>query len=551
MQRVRLPSWELGECPIPRGCRFEPAAADHACRFIERFLTHTKGEWSGTPFILAPWQRRDIREIFGRVYDDGRRVIRQVYVEIPKKNGKSELAAAIALYMLFADGEAEPEVYGAAADLQQASIVWGVAARMVLNSPHLKRLTGGGRYVLESGKRIKVPSTGGVYRALTAEVAGKHGYNASCVVFDEVHCQKDFRLWEVLTVGAGAARRQPLTYAITTAGIIGESPVAEMLHREAVDILRGVVPCPEWFYPVVYAAPEDADWTDEGVWRAVNPALGDEDEIKPGGAFVRIEALRREFEAARMRPALEGAFRRLHLNQWVRNDERWIRAEDWDACTGTLDLAAARDWVWWGGLDLSSRVDLTALVLAARDGAGVWWLMPYVWLPEGAIERSRLAVERERYREWCKRGLVTVCPGDVVDYAMVARRVRELADQYRIAAIAYDPMFAGQLAQELSAVGVRMVEWKQTYQRYTEAMNSFESLVRTGMLRHPGHAVLSWCVDCLRIKQREDGGVRPVKPDRRASTARIDAAVAAIMAVGLGTERSAEAVSIYELGAGV
>jgi phage terminase large subunit-like protein len=324
-----------------------------------------------------------------------------------------------------------------------------------------------------------------------------------------------------------------------------------MLHREAVDILRGVVPCPEWFYPVVYAAPEEADWTDEDVWRSVNPALGDEDEIKPGGAFLRIESLRREFEAARMRPALEGAFRRLHLNQWVKNDERWIRAEDWDACVGTLDLAVARDWIWWGGLDLSSRVDLTALVLAARDNAGIWWLMPYVWLPEGAIERSRLAVERERYREWARRGLVTVCPGDVVDYGMVARRVRELADQYRIAAIAYDPMFAGQLAQELSAAGVRMVEWRQTYQRYTEAMNVFESLVRAGMLRHPGHAVLSWCIDCLRIKQREDGGVRPVKPDRRASTARIDAAVAAIMAVGLGTERSAEAVSIYELGAGV
>jgi phage terminase large subunit-like protein len=543
--RVRLPSWELGECPIPRGYRFSKAHADRAEQFIERYLRHTKGQWAGTPFLLAPWQRRDIREIFGRLHDDGRRAVSQVYIEIPRKNGKSELAAAVALKLLFADSEPQAEVYGAAADFQQAAIVWSIAAEMVRMSPELWRRTGYGRWVLESGKRIAVPETGSVYRALTATVAGKHGYNASGVIFDELHCQRDTRLWDVLTVGAGAARRQPLVYAITTAGVPGESALAEMLHREAIDVLEGRVPCPVDFYPVVYAAPESADWADEDVWRAVNPAAGEDHELRPGGPFLRMSALRAEFEAARRRPVQEAAFRRLHLNQWLSGEQRWIDPADWAACSCAPDLNHLRRLTWYGGLDLSSRQDLTALVLAATDEAGLVWILPWFWLPGAALDAASNVVEAHRYRHWSKQGFLQICGGVGIDFESIRNRVLELRESMRVAAVAYDPMFAEQLASELRAAGIRMVEFRQTYRQYTEACDAFERAVRARDIRHPGNPVLDWCIANVRVRQRSDGAIRPVKPDRRTSAARIDGAVAAIMALGLAL-REPQPPSVYE-----
>ena len=235
MQRIRLER--------PAGCNFDDELADRAVKFFDGHLCHTKGQWSGKPFQLREWQKTDIREIFGRVDDDGNRLIRQAYVEVPKKNGKSEIAAGIALKLTFADREPAAEVYGAGADRDQASIVYSVAASMVRRNKKLRSRS----KIVDSTKRIVVPRTESVYRAISSEVAGKHGYNSHGVIFDEVHAQRDMRLWEVLTFGAGDARRQPLTYAITTAGIPGESPVAEMLHEDADQILRGIIPCPSDF----------------------------------------------------------------------------------------------------------------------------------------------------------------------------------------------------------------------------------------------------------------------------------------------------------------
>ena len=199
---------------------FDEQRAERAVRFIETYLRHAKGQFAGRPFVLRDWQLKHVREIFGRVNDDGSRQIRQVYWEIPKKNGKSEIAAAIALTLLYTDREAGAEIYGAAADRDQASIVFNVAAAMVRASPKLL----GRSKVIDSNKRIVIPQMGSFYRALSADVAGKHGFNVHGCIFDEVHAQRDRRLWEVLTFGAGDARLQPLTFAITTAGIPGESP---------------------------------------------------------------------------------------------------------------------------------------------------------------------------------------------------------------------------------------------------------------------------------------------------------------------------------------
>jgi phage terminase large subunit-like protein len=281
---------------------FNEERADRAVDFIEGYLRHTKGQFAGQPFILRDWQKEHIRQIFGRLNDDGSRQVRQVYWELPKKNGKSEIAAGIALALLYTDREPAAEIYGAAADREQASIVFNVAASMVRANSKLSARS----KIIDSSKRIVVPQAGSFYRALSADVAGKHGFNSHGVIFDEIHAQRDRRLWEVLTFGAGDARKQPLIFGITTAGIPGESPVAEELHEYADQILRGIIPPDPTFYPVIYAAPPESDWTDEEVWRACNPALGD---------FLSLDSVRAACERAKRVPSEQNSFRRLRLNQ--------------------------------------------------------------------------------------------------------------------------------------------------------------------------------------------------------------------------------------------
>jgi phage terminase large subunit-like protein len=348
---------------------FSEQRADRAVGFIEGYLRHTKGQYAGQPFILRDWQKEHIREIFGRLNDDGTRQVRQVYWEIPKKNGKSEIAAAIALTLLYTDREQAAEIYGAAVDRDQASIVFNLAASMVRANRRLSSRSN----VIDSSKRIAVPRLNSVYRALSADVSGKHGFNSHGVIFDEIHAQKDRRLWEVLTFGAGDARRQPLIFGITTAGIPGESPVAEELHEYADQILRGIIPPDPTFYPVIYAAPLNADWTSEEVWRACNPALGD---------FLNLESVRGACERAKRIPSEQNSFRRLRLDQWLSQETRFIDMADWDRCAGVVDLAAAKELTWYGGLDLSTKLDVTALVLVSLTGDGRFNVLPHFWIPK-------------------------------------------------------------------------------------------------------------------------------------------------------------------------
>lgn len=521
--------------PRPADCRFDEARADRAIRFFRDHLHHTKGRWCGKPFVLADWQEIDIREIYGRVDEDGNRAVRQVYKEIPKKNGKSEEAAGHALKLLFADDEPGAEIYGAAADRDQAAIVFDVAAQMVRMSPELMRAAGGPKGIVDSRKRIICPSMASFYRVVSAEVGGKHGFNSHGIIFDEVHAQKDSRLWEVLTFGSGAARLQPLTVAITTAGVPGESPVAEMLHEDADQILRGIIPCPPTFYPIMYGVPDDADWTSEEVWRATNPALGD---------FLRIETVREEFEVARRRPSEQNSFRRLRLNQWVSQETRWIDIADWDACAGIVDLRELKGLTWYGGLDLSTKLDVTAFVLVARDGSGVFHVLPYFWVPRDNMQ-DRPNVEAEKYRTWEKQGLITATLGNEVDFNAVRDRIVELGKVLNIAEIMFDQRFATQLSQQLGEDGFTMVNFAQNYSQYTEPCIEFESAVKNHRIRHSGHPVLRWMVDCVTVIQRPDGSIKPVKPSRLKTRKRIDGVVATIMGLARAMVGQSK-LSMYE-----
>ena len=301
---------------------YDTDAADYAVMFIES-LCHTKGTWARKPFELIDWQEQIIRDIFGVLKPNGYRQFNTAYIEIPKKQGKSELAAAVALLLTCGDGEERAEVYGCAADRQQASIVFNVAADMVRMCPALSKRV----KILDSQKRLIYQPTGSIYQVLSADVGNKHGFNTHGVVFDELHTQPNRKLFDVMTKGSGDARMQPLYFLITTAGNDTKSICYE-IHQKAQDIIAGRK-VDHTFYPVIYGAEESDDWTDPAVWKKANPSLG---------ITVGIDKVKDACESAKQNPGEENSFRQLRLNQWVKQAVRWIPEDN-------LDLRVRRDHV--------------------------------------------------------------------------------------------------------------------------------------------------------------------------------------------------------------
>ena len=345
---------------------YDRDAADYAVNFIQA-LCHTKGTWAGKPFELIDWQEQIIRDMFGTLKPNGYRQFNTAYIEIAKKQGKSELAAAVALLLTCGDGEERAEVYGCAADRQQATIVFDVAADMVRMCPALNKRV----KILASQKRIIYTPTNSFYQVLSAEAYSKHGFNIHGVVFDELHTQPDRKLFDVMTKGSGDARMQPLYFLITTAGTDTNSICYET-HQKAKDILEGRKIDPT-FYPVIYGAAEDDDWTDPEVWKKANPSLG---------ITVGIDKVQAGCESARQNPGEENAFRQLRLNQWVKQSIRWMPLEKWDGCSFAVNSDELEGRVCYGGLDLSSTTDITAFVLVfPPNDDDRYYIMPFFWIP--------------------------------------------------------------------------------------------------------------------------------------------------------------------------
>jgi phage terminase large subunit-like protein len=505
--------------------------AEHAVGFINA-LTHTKDKWAGKRFALRPWQESIVRRLFGTMREDDptRRAYRTCYIEVPRKNGKSEIAAAFALYGLIGEKLAGAEVYSAAADRDQAALVFNVAAQMVRNEPALSaRLK-----IIDSQKRIVDHKTGSFYRAISAEAYSKHGFNASMVIYDELHAAPNRELWDVLTTSQGA-RHEPLTIAITTAGYDRHSICYEQ-HDYARKLLDGVV-TDSTFLPVIYSAADDADWTDEAVWRQANPALAD---------FRDIEEMRSLAHKAKEIPALQNTFRRLYLNQWTEQSERWIDMAAWDDCAGPETWRALRERMrgkpCFGGLDLSSRTDLTALVLVFEDDDKVV-LVPHFWVPEDGIER-RSTTDRVPYDQWAREGLITATPGNVVDQGFIREDINRLCAGYTIRELAFDPWNATKLCLELQGDGLMVVETRQGFRSLSEPTKHLGALVTGRTLVHGGHPLLRWMAANMVVRQDPNGNLAPDK-DPKKSKGRIDGIVAAIMGIGRLIVDQADGPSVY------
>jgi phage terminase large subunit-like protein len=483
------------------------AAAAYAIETINK-LSHTKGPFAGQPFNLRPWQLEILKKLF-KTGPDGRRIYRQALLMLPRKNGKSELAAALAIYFLLFDHEVGAEVYSAAADRDQAALVFNVAAQMIRHEPELDAAC----EIIESQKRIVHRKSGSFYRAISAEAYSKHGFNASVIIYDELHAAPNRELFDVLSTSQGA-RSQPLLMAISTAGYDRHSILWE-LYAHAIKVLEDPSIDPS-FLPVIYEAAHDADWTDEKVWHHANPALGD---------FRSLDEMRIACRRAQEIPAQENTFRRLYLNQWTEQAARWIALPAWDACGGRARPLERRKC--FVGMDLSSTKDLTALVAVFPDDDGFDVLAQF-FIPEDSM-RERSNRDRVPYVDWAKAGHLIATPGNVVDYEAVRAVLKDWGTRFDLREIAFDPWNATDLVTRLQdADGFTCVPMRQGFVSLSAPTKSLEKAILSRTLRHTVQPVLRWNISNVSVDIDPAGNL---KPSKTKSTERIDGVVALIMAI--------------------
>jgi phage terminase large subunit-like protein len=488
------------------------ARYERVVHFFEKILRHSKGGQAGQNFKLLPWQHGVFRELFGRLKPDGTRQHRVGYIELPKKQGKSTTLAGVALYMLLADNEPGAEVYGAASDREQAGIIYREAASMVRASPALSRAL----EVIDSRKTIVHKASNSFYRVLSADAFRAEGLNIHALLFDELHAQRDRRLWDALRYG-GAARRQPLLLSITTAGYDRKSICWEQ-HAYAERCIADPTFDPA-FYGCIYAAGPKDDWKDPATWHKANPSLGQ---------TITEESFAADAREAEQSPSKLNAFLRYRLDVWTTQDVRWITPDAWARCGAPLrdDLEKR---TWYAGLDLASTTDLSAFVLISQDDDGTFDVMPSFWVPmEGA--QARAQKDRVDYLGWIRDGFIRATDGNVTDYDVIKRDIVELCQKYNVKQVGLDRWNATQLATQLQGEGVEVVAFGQGYGSMSSPSKQFETLVLSEKMRHAGHPVLSWMAANVAVQSDHQGNI---KPSKAKSTERIDGIVSLVMALGI------------------
>lgn len=493
--------------------RFDEKRARRAVAFIEN-LEHIKGEWRGTKLRLRPWEKKIVRDIFGWVDEKGFRKYRTVYIEVPRKNGKTTIASAIGLYLLAGDDEPGAEVYSAAVDTDEAKLTFTPAKEMVAKIPALARRL----EVFESSLRIVYQETGSFWQVIPGKVPGNWGLNAHGILFDEIHAQPNSDLWDALTTSI-TVRRQPLIVAITTAGWDKHS-LCWRLHQRAVRAIRNPDSDPT-FYGVIFAAGEKDDWKLERTWKKANPNYGV--SIKP--AYFRGE-LKRALEE----PTYENTFKRLHLNIWTQQATRYIPMETWYKLPKPEEgFANNMKRLAFGGLDLSTIQDISsyALLFIPTPELPFWDLKIWFFCPEARIEyRSRK--DRVPYEEWARSGLLIATPGNAIDFDFVEGIVLQSKTQHKIARIGYDRWGATQISQHLDSAHIEVIPVNMNYSGLSAATKMLLQLILAGTFRHGDHPILNWMADNLAVKTDPSGNVKPAKD---ASAEKIDGIVAVVCAL--------------------
>jgi phage terminase large subunit-like protein len=517
-----------------RGLWFDPIEAQDHIDFFQ-FLKHSKGEWSGTSFKLEPWQQFIIYCLFGWKRADGLRRFREAYVEVPRKNGKSTLAAGIGLDLFIADGEPGAEVYCAATKKDQARIVYKEAERMRAASPSLSRR------IEKFRDNMSIPGTASKFEPLGADEDTLDGLNIHGAIIDEYHAHKTAKVAEVIDT-ATSARRQPMSFTITTAGSDRQSPCYKQ-HHYCEQVLEQILD-DDRLFAIIYALDLDDDWTDSKNWTKSNPNLN---------VSCKQDDLQGKALKAQNKPSYQNAYLRLHHNIWTEQETRWLSIEKWKECVG-YSLEARDPWILrqemlekllgrrcMGALDLSSKNDLTCYMklFFPTEEDPLWILIPEFYVPAENV-KERVARDRVGYDVWIREKFLTATPGNVIDYDFIKAQILRDKSSYELERVAFDPWNATQLATQLVGEGVEMVEFRQGYASLSEPTKNLETLVLGHKLAHLGNPVLTWNASNIVIKEDEAGNI---KPDKSKKTEKIDGIVALIMAIGLAQSAPADSVS--------
>ncbi len=493
-----------------RGLYFDPDAALDAIEFFG-FLKHSKGEWAGQTFELAPFQQFRLWVIFGwKRAADGLRRFRTVYVSEARKNGKTTEEAGVGLYLLDADGEPGAEVYAAATKRDEAKLSWVEAQRMVEQSESLSKRILHAR----ASDTLYVPDTYSKFVPLGRDKDGTHGLNVHGGLIDEYHLHPDSATFDALDTGT-ESRRQPLIYIITTAGTDPGSPCGQM-EGYAKDVLKGHIE-DDSFAAFIYTLDEKDDWQDESVWIKANPNLG---------VSVKADGIKRKLERAKRIPAAQNAFLRLHMNVWTAAESRWFGVGAWEKCGGVLGDLSRR--TAYGGLDLASTQDTAAwdLVFPTEQGYDV---LAHCFLPMETAKQSRYWAD---FQQWAEDGWMTLTDGNYIDYAFIRERVLEDAAKYDILEIGYDRYNCGNLPIELENEGLTLVPVPQNW-TLSDPSKLLEKLVSERHINHGGNPVLLWQAGNAQVKHGPNEEIRPIK-DPKQPEKRIDL----IAALVTGLERA-------------
>ena len=496
-------------CNLRDGDYFDEHAADHAVRFIETYCSHVKGHTGR--FILEPWQKDDIiRPLFGWKRKDGRRKYRTCYVEIPRKNGKSSLTAAIALYLLTGLNERGAEIISAAGDAAQARIVFETATGMVLQSRTLSRACQQTRYAIKH--------KGGFYKSISAEASTKHGFNCSGVIFDELHvCTRE--LWDVLTTSVGA-RLEPVIIALTTAGHDRNSICWEQ-HEYALGVREGRIDDPSYL-PVVYAADPEDDWTQEETWRKANPGFG---------SICQADYFRDQLIKAKQSPSHVNTFKRLNLNIWTTSEEAWITDEEWMRCKGTMPTdAQLAKMDAYGGLDLAATRDLTAFAMVFVDPDGHYYIKVHQWCNQETADNKKLA-EGVDYPAFQSAGDLTITNGNVTDFAVIRDHILDQQQRYNLRSVAFDRKYSTYIVPELLDGGVAMHPFGQGYYEMSYPTKQMEMAYVAQGITHDGNPCLRWQMGCTIITRDPADNIKITK-NRNKRGQMVDGVVASVMAFG-------------------
>lgn len=498
-----------------RGLRWDAEAASKAIDFFP-LLRHYKGEWGprpghplGDPIRLEPWQQFVIGSAFGWKRADGTRRFRQVYLEVAKKNGKTLIAAGVGIILAFFDAEPGAEVYSIATKRDQAKLVWNDADRMVQKNPGLSRR------IRSFALSLADESTASFFRPLGRDSGeSEQGVNPHGYIVDELHVLAERDSIDNIETAA-SARRQPMGWKITTAGVKRESVWAEE-RADAVSVVEGRA-TDDSMLVLIYTLDEGDDPFDEAVWPKANPNLS---------VSVNVATLREQAETAKRSPGKVAAFLRFRMNVPTGVATRALDIDEWDR--GNEEPEIPEGAIVYAGLDLASVKDLTAFIVVHRDAEGFYHVESHFWCPQEGIER-RSRLDGVPYADWVRDGYLVATEGNVTDYAFVRAAIEEIGGRYQNEGIGFDIWNATQLATELGQAGATMLKVPQTYAGLSPAWRELEKLILEGRLRHGGHPVLRWMAGNVEVETDAQGNQ---KPSKARSTERIDGMVALDMAIG-------------------